>query len=180
MKTNEQVIEQTKKWINDVVIGCNFCPFAAREMKLNSIHYEVENSNDISECLYRFVNECVRLDDNKNIETSFLILPNAFQKFADYLDLVSLAEKLLKKQDYTGIYQVAGFHPLYCFADAAIDDASNYTNRSPYPMLHLLREERIEQALLHYPNPEQIPERNIAFARKAGLIYMKTLRENCF
>lgn len=180
MKTNEQVIEQTKKWIKDVVIGCNFCPFAALEVKRNTIHYQVENSTGISECLLSFINECIRLDDNAGIETSFLILPDTFQKFADYLDLVSLAEKLLKKQGYTGIYQVASFHPLYCFANAAIDDASNYTNRSVYPMLHLLREERIEQALLHYPNPEQIPKRNVDFARKAGLIYMKTLRDNCF
>jgi hypothetical protein len=77
------------------------------------------------------------------------------------------------------VYQVASFHPLYRFAGSANDDAANYTNRSPYPMLHLLREESIELALERFPNPEQIPERNILFARSKGELYMKMLRDAC-
>ena len=80
------------------------------------------------------------------INTSFLIFEHAFQQFDDYLDLVALAEKLLKQQGYEGIYQVASFHPRYRFANTKIDDAANYTNRSVYPMLHLLREDLVEQA----------------------------------
>ena len=179
MVTKELVINQTKKWINDIVVGCNFCPFAAREIKQNTIHYEVEHSTDIEACLHAFLNECTRLNMEKNIETTLLIFPNTFKRFDNFLDAVSLAEKLLKQEGLEGIYQVASFHPLYCFANVPIDDAANYTNRSVYPMLHLLREERIEQALLHYSSPGSIPENNIKFAREKGVVYMKMLRDAC-
>ena len=179
MLTSELIIEQTKKWINDVVVGCNFCPFAANVVKQQKVHYRVETSPVLNTCLDSFMQEVIRLDDDINIETSFLIFPASFQQFDDYLNLVSLAEKLLKKDGYNGIYQVASFHPLYKFANSTDDDAANYTNRSVYPMLHLLREENIDRALKHYNNPENIPARNIDFARGKGLTYMKMLRDSC-
>jgi uncharacterized protein len=179
MDTNAKIIDQIKKWITNVVVGCNFCPFAAREVKRNSIHYQVETSADLHVCLQTFLQECIRLDNEGAIETTLLIFPNAFQTFDAYLDLLSLAERTLKKKGYEGIYQVAGFHPLYRFADTKDNDAANYTNRSIYPMLHLLREERIEEALQRYPDSEQIPERNIHFAREKGIAYMKMLRDAC-
>ncbi|HEX6168327.1 MAG TPA: DUF1415 domain-containing protein, partial [Chitinophagaceae bacterium] len=118
-----------------------------------------------------------RLDNDATIETSFLIFPNAFQKFDDYLDLVALAENRLKRNGYEGVYQVASFHPLYLFANSNENDAANYTNRSIYPMLQLLREESIDKALENYKSPESIPVRNINFAREKGLAYMKMLRD---
>lgn len=175
--TSEQIIERTKRWIVDVVIGCNLCPFAANVVKQKSIFYQVETSTEINTCLDSFVNELRRLDSDGSIETSFLIFQNAFKKFEDYLHLVSLAEKLLKRKGYEGIYQVASFHPLYLFADSDENDPANYTNRSIYPMLHLLREESIDKALEHYKDPESIPERNISFTRGKGLAYMKMLRD---
>jgi hypothetical protein len=177
MPHESTVIAQTKKWIMDVVVGCNFCPFAAREMKMNSVRYKIEISHELNICLQAFIDECIILDNDANIETTFVIFPNAFFQFDDYLNLVSYAEQLLKEKGYEGIYQVASFHPLYKFANTSAEDASNYTNRSIYPMLHLLREESIEQALMHYPHPEQIPERNIHFAREKGEAYMKMLRD---
>lgn len=179
MFTNQQIIEHTKKWINDVVVGCNFCPFAANVVKQQAIHYQVQNSGVADECLDAFAKEITRLDDDINIETSFLIFPNSFPIFDDYLDLVSEAEELLITKGYEGIYQVASFHPLYCFANSGEKDAANYTNRSVYPMLHLLREASIDKALEHYAHPENIPERNIGFAREKGLVYMKMLRDGC-
>jgi hypothetical protein len=179
MDSTNQIISQTKKWITEVVVGCNFCPFAARELKQNNVHYQVEPATELNVCLQSFLQECIRLDNDEMIETTLLIFPNAFQSFDEYLDLVSLAEKLISKKGYKGIYQVASFHPLYCFADSSADDAANYTNRSIYPMLHLLREESIEQALKRYADPEQIPERNIRFAREKGILYMKMLRDAC-
>jgi uncharacterized protein len=176
MVTDAQVIEQTKLWINNVVIGCNFCPFAANVVKRDVIFYKVETSTDADECLIAFAAEMKRLDKDTAIETSFLIFPFAFQAFDDYLDFVSLAENLLKKSNNEGIYQVASFHPNYLFAGSTEEDAANYTNRSIYPMLHLLREESIDKALANYKNPDDIPERNIEFAREKGLAYMKTLR----
>lgn len=179
MITNEQVIEQTKKWITDVVIGCNFCPFAARVIKQDAVFYKVETAAAANICLETFLQEVTRLDNDANIETSFLIFPDAVKHFNDYLDLVSVAEKLLKQYKYNGIYQLASFHPQYRFAGAPDDDAANYTNRSIYPMLHLLRESSIDKALEHYDDPESIPDRNIDFAREKGIVYMKMLRDSC-
>jgi len=179
MITTEQVIEHTKKWITDVVIGCNFCPFAAQVIKRNTVFYKVEPSTDTATCLESLLQEVTRLDEDDTIETSFLVFPNSFKTFHSYLDLVSVAEKLLKQKGYNGIYQLASFHPQYRFADAPDDDAANYTNRSVYPMLHLLRESSIDKALEHYDNPEAIPGKNIDFARKKGNVYMKMLRDSC-
>ncbi|HEX6848893.1 MAG TPA: DUF1415 domain-containing protein [Chitinophagaceae bacterium] len=175
--TSEQIIERTEKWIIDVVIGCNFCPFAANVVKQRSIFYKVEENTSIDKCLESFQHEMERLDNDTSVETTFLIFPKAFQGFDDYLNLLSLAEKRLKKEGYEGIYQVASFHPLYLFADSDENDPANYTNRSIYPMLHLLREESIDKALENFKSPGSIPERNINFAREKGLAYMKMLRD---
>jgi hypothetical protein len=145
-------------------------------VKQQTIFYKVEENTEIDACLDSFVYEMKRLDNDATIETSFLIFPNAFQKFDDYLELVSLAENRLKRNGYEGVYQVASFHPLYLFADSDEDDPANYTNRSIYPMLHLLREESIDKALENYKSPDCIPVRNINFAREKGLAYMKMLR----
>lgn len=174
-----KVIRQTKKWITEIVIGCNFCPFAAKEIKRNSIHYQVEASTKMKDSLDSFLQECIHLDKNENMETSLLIFTTGFKRFEDYLELLLRAEKLLKKKGYEGVYQVASFHPLYCFADTPADDAANFTNRSPYPMLHLLREKSVEIALEHYLHPEKIPQNNISFTREKGYAYMKTLLEDC-
>jgi len=175
--TAEQIIGRTKKWIVDVVIGCNFCPFAANVVKQQTIFYKVEENRDMDACLDSFLYEMKRLDNDATIETTFLIFPNTFQKFNEYLDLLSLAEDRLKRNGYEGVYQVASFHPLYRFTNSVENDPANYTNRSIYPMLHLLREESIDRALENYKDPESIPVRNINFAREKGLVYMKMLRD---
>lgn len=180
MVSAEQIIDETKKWINDVVIGCNFCPFAARVVKQQAVHYQVEASEIENTCIDSFLPELLRLDNEPAIETSFLIFPNAFESFDDYLDIVALAEEILEENGYEGIYQLASFHPRYLFAGSTNEDAANYTNRSVYPMLHLLRESSIDKALENYANPENIPERNINFAKEKGLLYMKMLRDACF
>ena len=179
MESSEHIIDQTKKWINDVIVGCNFCPFAANVIKLKAVHYQVDAGRFSTFSLNSFVNELTRLDQDNIIETSFLIYPNSFESFDDYLEMVALAEDFLKDNDYEGIYQLASFHPLYQFANSPLDDAANYTNRSVYPMLHLLREASIDKALEHYKNPEEIPNRNINFAREKGHVYMKMLRDAC-
>lgn len=177
--SSENIISETRKWIDLVVIGCNFCPFAARVVKQNSIHYEVSFAATLNESLPYIDEAFNRLNDNSNIETSFLIFPESFAAFADFLDLVNLAENLLSKSGYDGIYQIASFHPEYRFADAISNDAANYTNRSVYPMLHFLREDSISKALNHYTDPESIPLNNVAFAREKGTVYMKMLRDSC-
>jgi len=180
MSETDIVIIQTKKWIADVVVATNFCPFAAKEMKRGSIHYEVINAESSNRNL-DFLNVAfIQLNNNDAIETTLLIFPDSFESFTDFLQLLAKAERYLKRTGYEGVYQLASFHPQYLFEGADEDDAANYTNRSLYPMLHLLREESLSRAIDSHPDPEGIPERNIAYARKKGLAAMKLLRDNCF
>ncbi len=179
MTPDQTIILQTQTWIREVVIGCNFCPFAGQPYHRGSIHYEVVRSTQPEACLEALIQECMRLDAHSDIETTLLILPEGFNDFVDYLDLLDIAEALLMEQGYEGIYQIASFHPDYRFADAPADDPANYTNRSLYPMLHLLREASVERALEMHPDPEGIPRRNIDYARQRGLAYMQLLREAC-
>lgn len=173
-------IEHTKNWISKVVIGYNFCPFAARAVNHDRVHYAVMESSDVAAILTQLLAACKQLDEQENIETTLLILPEGFDDFYDYLDLVDAANTVLEEADYEGVYQLASFHPKYLFAGSNEMDAANYTNRSPYPMLHLLRESSIEGALEHYPhNPEDIPDRNIEFAHQKGLLHMQALRQAC-
>ncbi|MEI6745774.1 MAG: DUF1415 domain-containing protein, partial [Methylococcaceae bacterium] len=150
-------ILETKKWLETVVIAHNICPFAKRVFDNGSIHFAIETSTDIETCLENLVAECERLDKDESIETTLVIYANALADFDEYLDFIEVAQDLLEAQDYEGIYQFASFHPKYCFEGADENDAANYTNRSPYPMLHLLRESSIDYALANYPNPEMIP-----------------------
>jgi len=176
----ETLIEHSRNWLQDVVIAHNFCPFAKREFIKNRIHFEVIPHSDIEQCLEALIVACEQLDDNPSIETSLLILPQGFNDFEHYLDLVDYADRLLEAQNYEGIYQVASFHPDYCFDEATPDDPANYTNRSPYPMLHLLREASIERALENIDDPDTIPEANIETARKLGTEALKAQLERCF
>ncbi len=174
-----QIIEQTKTWVTNVVVGCNFCPFAARELKKGSIHYEVLEAADTHSVLAAVVSAMQQLDKDPGIETTLLILPGSFESFDEYLDLVEDAEEILEEEGYEGVYQLASFHPQYLFAGSEPSDAANYTNRSPYPMLHLLREETVSKAVDSYPDIDEVPNRNVAFAREKGLIYMQQLLADC-
>jgi hypothetical protein len=177
--SNEKIIEQTTNWIKSVVIDCNFCPFAARSVMKKTIRYIIKTEVDMNASLTALKDELDYLETDTEIETSFIIFANDFKNFDDYLDLVKKAERLLIKENFDGVYQIASFHPDYCFAGANEDDAANYTNRSIYPMLHILREESLTKALSLYPNPELIPQHNINFARQKGLQYMQMLRSAC-
>lgn len=173
-----RIISQTKKWIVDVVVGCNFCPFALREVKKETIYFEVVDGN--KEAVLQALSAALaKMNVQVEMETTFLILPQHFARFSDYLKLVQKAEILIKKSGYEGIYQVASFHPDYLFLGSRMNDAANYTNRSPYPMLHILREESVSRAVDSYPHAKKIPQKNIAFARQKGLAYMQCLLAAC-
>ena len=197
MNSSAKIIEQTQCWISHFIIQHNICPFAKRAFENNDennnsgrIHYEVVISDKVETQLQELIYSCEQLDrengldssgnNNGNyIETSLLILPNGLSDFEDYLDFLALANKLMHQQGYEGVYQLASFHPDYCFDGVDANDASNYTNRSPYPMLHLIREESLEKVLSQYPNPENIPARNIEYTREMGEQSLKLLLQRC-
>ncbi|MCF8237769.1 MAG: DUF1415 domain-containing protein [Saprospiraceae bacterium] len=177
--THNQWIAQTRTWIREVVIGLQFCPFAAQPFQQDRIRYMILEPSPLQTVLEAVIREAYHLDREPETETTLLILPNAYADFMDYLDMLNLCEQLLIDQGYEGIYQIASFHPQYQFADTQPDDAANYTNRSPHAMLHLIREESITRVLEHYPDPELIPERNRTLARQKGLVAMMALRQAC-
>ncbi len=172
---NSNVIEHTQQWIEAIVVGLNFCPFAKRELRKHAVRFVLNENGDLQEGLEQLVAECEFLDAHPETETTLLILPNGFEDFLHYLDLTQLAEDLLTEQGYEGVYQVASFHPEYCFADADTDDAANYTNRSPYPMLHLLREASLDIAIDNFPDIDSIPETNMQKARSMGAHYFQNM-----
>lgn len=176
--STDQVIAQTKKWILDVVVGCNFCPFAAREVARDSIVYEVAMDKQPKIVLQKLATAFAKMDGDTSIETLLLILPTGFGLFANYLKLLKSANALLGKSGYEGVYQLASFHPDYLFAGSRPNDPGNYTNRSPYPVIQILRESSVSRAVDRYPDTSKIPERNIAFATEKGIDFMRTLLEN--
>ncbi len=176
--STQDIIQQTENWVNDVVIGLNLCPFASQPFQNNSIEYSVNSGDSLEQHLQCLADSFAKLDDSTDTETSLLIYPDAYQKFDDYLELLDLANQLLIDLNYTGIYQIASFHPDYRFADSAENDAGNFSNRSPWPMLHLIRENSLEKALASYPNSEKIPENNIKKLREIGYKKMQAKLNN--
>ena len=179
MADDTAIISETQNWLRDVVIAHNLCPFARREFDGGHIHYEVIRTEDRQAQMEAVLSECAALNEDGERETSLLIFPEALSDFDDYLDVLALANAVLKESGYEGIYQLASFHPHYIFEGAAEDDAANYTNRSPYPMLHILREASVEAALASYPNPEGIPKRNVEVTRELGVQVMRDLLRQC-
>ncbi|MFK5895127.1 MAG: DUF1415 domain-containing protein, partial [Pseudomonadota bacterium] len=163
------IVSQTKCWLDNFIIAHNICPFAKRERDKSSIRFYVDENTEVSKVLENLMLECERLDQQADIETTLFIVGKICHDFNDYLDFVDIANQLLNSLNYQGVYQLATFHPHYCFAESTDDDPANYTNRSPYPMLHIIREQSLEKALNSYPNPELIPERNIKYCQKMGL-----------
>ena len=175
----QQYATETENWVKQVIMKYNICPFARREVERASIRYAVIDESRMQDVLQALIDECVYLDEHTNIETTLFILPRGFEGFYLYLDLVDIANDLLIEQGYEGEYQLASFHPDYCFEDEVQDSAANYTNRSPYPTLHIIREASMELALATYDEPETIPERNIAFAERKGSEFFVNLLAHC-
>ncbi len=150
------------------MIGHDICPFAGREVRRDAVRYAVSEGAEFERWLHELAQECQRLDADPEIATTLLIFPRGLEDFETYLDLLALGESLLTSLGYEGVYQLASFHPDYVFEGVGPDDPANFTNRSPEPMLHLLREAELDKALAHYPDPEAIPERNMALLRAPG------------
>jgi hypothetical protein len=179
MSSEQAIIEPCRQWVTKVIVGMNFCPFAKPVVESGAVSYSVVNERSLELCLQALSDELNRLYGDDSIETSLLIYPVGFEAFDDYLELAGIADELLIDEGFEGVFQLATFHPDYCFEGQVYDDPANYTNRSPYPILHILREASVEKALESVANPDKIPNRNIEFARAKGLDEMKTLLADC-
>ncbi|KUJ84397.1 DUF1415 domain-containing protein [Microbulbifer flavimaris] len=163
MNQNEGILRAVEQWLSDVVVGLNLCPFARKPMRAGQVRFAISEARSDQALMDDLLAEMVRLDEHSaaELETTLVIVPSHLQRFEDFNQFLDLAEWLIERQGYTGIYQLATFHPHYQFADTAPEDAENLTNRAPYPILHLIREASIEEVLQKYPDPDSIPENNI-------------------
>ncbi|MDF1758891.1 MAG: DUF1415 domain-containing protein [Legionellaceae bacterium] len=167
--------QQTMNWVKGFIIEYNICPFAKKVVNNKSLSIEVLDTQDLEEALQSLVSCIKALESSNSIETTLLVFPTYLRDFFEYLDFTYLAERLLQEQGYEGVYQLATFHPKYCFADVDENDVSNYTNRSPYPMIHIIRESSIDKAIELYGNTELIPEKNIETMNRIGIEVLKGL-----
>ncbi len=158
------ITQQVDQWLNDVVIGLNLCPFAAKPQRNKQIKIFVSEASQEEALLEDILLQLIELSNTEpeKLETTLVVVPNMLQDFWDYNFFIDWVEGLIKQQDWEGIFQVATFHPDYCFGGSEPEDDENLTNRSPYPVFHLIREESMEKVLKHYPDPESIPDTNIA------------------
>jgi uncharacterized protein len=175
--TNEAIIFKTARWVEKVVIGLNLCPFAKAVQVKQQVRYVVsdaEATQGLLEDLKREL-EWLTAAPAAEVDTTVLIHPRVLTDFADYNEFLGDADDLLVELGLEGELQIASFHPDYCFADSAGNDPANYTNRSPYPMLHLLREASVSRALETHPEPQKIYERNIETLRALSIAGIERL-----
>jgi uncharacterized protein len=169
--TDTEVIADTRRWLERAVIGLNLCPFAKAEHVHGRIRYvlsEVTKPKMLRKELERELLTLVAADPAQ-VETTLLIHPRVLQNFYDYNDFLAEADALIEALELQGVLQIASFHPDYQFEGTDKNAIENYSNRSPYPMLHILREASVERAVAAYPDAAQIYERNIETLQKLGL-----------
>jgi len=163
-------VAETRAWVRRAVIGLNLCPFARAVDAKDQIRYVFSDATDPETLLATLVVELQRLADTdpQVVDTTMLIHPRVLADFEDFNDFLELADAAVEDLDLDGVLQVASFHPRFQFAGTEPDDITNATNRSPYPTLHLLREESVDRAVAAFPEAEAIFERNMETLEKLG------------
>jgi hypothetical protein len=164
------IIQETQDWLIKAVIGLNLCPFAKAVHVKEQIKYVVSEATSVEKLLEDLAEELEFLAEvsREKTDTTLLIHPKVLGDFLDYNDFLELADQLLEDLDLDGELQIASFHPQYQFAGTDIDDVTNFTNRSPYPTLHLIREDSIDEAVKAFPEAEAIFETNMQTMEKLG------------
>jgi hypothetical protein len=167
----EEIVAATRRWLEKAVIGLNLCPFAKPVYARDQIRYVVSEAETPEALLSDLIDELQALAaaEPEEIETTLLIHPRVLNDFLDYNDFLGVAEAAVADLGLEGVLQIASFHPEYQFAGTEADDITNYTNRSPYPTLHLLREASVERAVAAVPDASEIYERNMETLRRLGV-----------
>jgi hypothetical protein len=167
----QAVIAATRDWLEKAVIGLGLCPFARGVHAKGQVRYVVSAAQTPEALVEDLIVElrAIVAADPAAVETTLLVHPGVLADFEDYNDFLDIADALLDELELAGVIQIASFHPQYRFEGTMKDAIENYTNRSPYPMLHLLREDSIERAVTTYPDVADIPEKNIETMNRLGL-----------
>ena len=160
-----------RRWLQDFVVGLNLCPFASPFLDASNLRITICDKSQASDLLGALLPELDVLQrcTEHEVATTLIAYPNALPSFADYLQFVDQAQALLADAGFDGVVQLASFHPRYQFAGESPDAASHFSNRAPYPLIHLLREDMVSRALEHFIDPEQIPNRNIEALNSIGV-----------
>jgi len=175
--SDDEVLKQTRHWLEAAVIGLNLCPFAKAVYVKNQVRLVVSkarHADDLLEELDRELDLLVATPASK-IDTTLLIHPTLFEDFLDFNDFLEAAEGVVDEHGLEGVIQLASFHPQFQFDGTEVDDISNYTNRAPFAILHLLREDSVERAVAAFPQADAIFEANIATLEKLGPAGWKSL-----
>lgn len=174
---HEVVIAAMRMWLEKAVIGLNLCPFAKAVYVRDQVRFVVSDARHLDAFLEQLDDEMALLatTDANQIDTTLLIHPTLFADFLDFNEVVGVAEEAVLENDLDGVLQVASFHPRFQFEGTAADDISNYTNRAPFPTLHLIREDSLAKAIAGYPDPDNIYQRNIETLEKLGIEGWKAL-----
>lgn len=167
---HDSIVRDTQRWLTQAVVGLNLCPFAKAVHVKDQIRYHVSEASTPDALLEDLVHELIALRDAdpQEVETTLLVHPDIFQDFLDFNDFLDVVDAAIDELELEGVIQVASFHPDYQFGDEAPDDITHYTNRSPYPTLHLLRESSLEQAVDAFPDAADIFEANKDTLRRLG------------
>ncbi|MBB3214300.1 hypothetical protein FHW67_003615 [Herbaspirillum sp. Sphag1AN] len=171
LPSDDDIIALTRAWVDEAVIGLNLCPFAKAVQVKQQIRYVISHADQETDLQQDLTNELLHLHDSdpEILDTTLLILPRILQDFLDYNNFLDSADATLVEHKLEGEIQIASFHPDYQFAGTAVTDIDNYTNRSPFPILHLLRESSIDRAVESFPDASAIFDRNVATMRRLGL-----------
>jgi len=170
-----QVLAAVRRWVEQVVIGLDLCPFAQRELLAERVRFVVSDAETEQDLLLQANDELALLESQDDIGTTLLIHPLVLTDFLAYNQFLDAVDAMLVELDLEGVYQFASFHPDYQFAGTNPDDPENYTNRSPWPILHILREDSLEAAIEHYPDVAGIPDRNVSRMNAMGTAALKRL-----
>jgi hypothetical protein len=173
--TEDEIIDGVRRWIREIVIGLRLCPFARAPFEAGTIAYLVTRAG-AEEALYGELLgalETFLQADPAEVSTALLICPDALTDFSEYDRFLAMIEEGLSETGLDRLVQIAGFHPRYHFAHAPPEDAADYTNRSPWPLFHFLRQDEVSSALAVHPDPDGIPVRNIALLRRMGIEQIK-------
>ena len=175
--TDDEVLTQTRHWLEKAVIGLNLCPFAKAVYVKNQVRLVVSHARHADDLLEELDRELDLLvaTPAEEVDTTLLIHPTLFEDFLDFNDFLEIAEGVVDEHGLEGVVQLASFHPQFQFDGTEPDDISNYTNRAPFAILHLLREESVERAVAAFPEADAIFEQNIATLEKLGLDGWKAL-----
>jgi hypothetical protein len=174
-------VAETRAWVERAVIGLNLCPFAKAPQVKGRVRYALSDAADAETLLTDLVAELqlIAATPDGEVETTLLVHPGALPDFADYNDFLDLADAAVAELDLEGVIQVASFHPQYRFVDSDPGDLANATNRSPFPTLHLLREDSIARAVQAFPEAEAIFEANIETLEQLGADGWAALQQAC-